>query len=128
MIRVILLCLVFSVLFLSAGARTFQKTKTDSTMVSAKARYDSVSGIHRFLFGENFRKEWAAPTRVQVIKISEIKGGLIPIERGGGHQTRSLRLKDKSGKEWVLRSIEKYPDVLLPEDLRETFAKDWLND
>ncbi len=47
---------------------------------------------------------------------------------GGGHQTRSLRLKDKQGKEWVLRSIEKYPEVLLPEELRETFAKDWLED
>lgn len=39
-----------------------------------------------------------------------------------------MRLKDKSGKEWVLRSVEKYPEVLLPQGLRQTFAKDILKD
>lgn len=101
---------------------------SDSTTAVAKANYNQVSGMHRFLFGENYRKEWAAPTRFPQIKISEIKGGLTPTERGGGHQTRSIRLKDKSGREWVLRSIEKYPEVLIPESMRETFARDWLND
>ena len=129
MIRKLLLCLAFALLALCPCAFSQSGVvMSDSIEVSAKARYDSVSRTHRSLFGENFRKEWAAPTRVQVIKISEILGGLTPTQRGGGHQTRSLRLKDKNGKEWVLRSIEKYPDVLLPEDLRETFAKDWLND
>ncbi|NEU07432.1 BamA/TamA family outer membrane protein [Flavihumibacter sp. R14] len=129
MIRKLLLCLILTWLCANTPALSQSGViSTDSIDVRAKARYDSVSKSHRSLFGENFRKEWAAPTRVQVIKISETHGGLTPIERGGGHQTRSLRLKDKSGKEWVLRSIEKYPDVLLPEDLRETFAKDWLND
>ena len=37
-------------------------------------------------------------------------------------------LDDKNGKEWVLRSVEKYPEVLLPQGLRETFAKDILKD
>ena len=100
----------------------------DSIEVSAYAPYDNVSGLHRSLFGENYRKEWATPTKLPVIRISEIKGGLTPLKRGGGHQTLSLRLKDKDGKEWVLRSIEKYPDVLLPEQLRETFAKDVVRD
>lgn len=102
--------------------------KFDSIVVRAHPKYDSVTNIHRSLFGENYRKEWAAATKLPVIKISEIKGGLIPTEKGGGHQTHSIRLKDKNGKEWVLRSVEKYPEVLLPEALRETFAKDWLDD
>lgn len=100
----------------------------DSIRVSAYAKYDSVKDLHRTLFGENYRKEWAAKAKLPVIKISELKGGLSPIKRGGGHQTLSLRLKDKDGKEWVLRTIEKYPDVLLPEPLRETFVKDVIND
>lgn len=103
-------------------------TRADSVFVKANAGYDSVSNFHRTLFGENYRKEWSSETKLPVIKISEIKGGLIPVQRGGGHQSYSLRLKDKTGKEWVLRSVNKYPAILLPEQLRETFAKDILTD
>lgn len=100
----------------------------DSAMVKANEGYGQVSGIHRTLFGENYRKEWATATKLPVIKISAIHGGLVPLQRGGGHQSVSLRLKDKAGKEWVLRSVNKYPEILLPEALRETFAKDIVTD
>jgi hypothetical protein len=100
----------------------------DSTVVKVHPSYNDVSGIHRWFFGENYRKEWATPVKLPVIKISEVYGGLIPEKEGGGMQSKSLRLKDKSGKEWVLRSVEKTPDKLLPEGLRETFAVDWLDD
>ncbi|WP_153801252.1 BamA/TamA family outer membrane protein [Foetidibacter luteolus] len=101
---------------------------TDSVDVQVRPVYDSVSSFHRTLFGENFRKEWAATTRLPVIRISELYGGLTPIQRGGGMQTKSLRLVDKNGKEWVIRSVEKNPDALLPEELQETFARDVLDD
>lgn len=102
--------------------------KADSMMVKVHPSYDSVGKFHRFLFGENYRKDYAMETKVPVLRISEIKGGLTPTQLGGGNQSRSLRLKDKNGKEWVLRSVEKYPEVLLPQGLRETFAKDILKD
>ncbi len=43
-------------------------------------------------------------------------------------QTVSLRLADSSGKEWVLRSVNKLPDAVLPEGLRSTFASDLVDD
>lgn len=100
----------------------------DSIVVQANASYDKVSRLHRKIFGENYRKEWSAKTKLPVIKLSEINGGLTPLQRGGGHQSLSLRLQDSSGREWVLRSVNKYPEVLLPEALRETFAKDIITD
>ncbi|HRH60053.1 MAG TPA: metallophosphoesterase, partial [Chitinophagaceae bacterium] len=100
----------------------------DSITVKENAAFDEHGGLHNFFFGENYRKEYAAPTTLPVIRISEIYGGLMPTKRGGGHQSHSLRLKDKDGKEYVLRSVDKYPEVLLPEQLRETFAKDWVRD
>lgn len=100
----------------------------DSVTVSAHASYNDVSGIHRWLFGENYRKEWAVPTRVPLILISNFKGGLSPVKQGGGMESKSLRLVDKSGHEWVLRSVEKTPDKLLPENLQGTFAVDWVGD
>ncbi|HKG07452.1 MAG TPA: BamA/TamA family outer membrane protein, partial [Pedobacter sp.] len=94
----------------------------DSITVKIYPKYDSVTKFHRFLFGENYRKEYARDTKVPVIRISEFKGGLTPTQRGGGNQSHSLRLVDHKGKEWVLRSVEKFPEILLPEVFRKTFA------
>jgi len=100
----------------------------DSMVVSVKPAYDSVGKFHRYIFGENYRKEYAEKTKVPVLRISQMFGGLKATKRGGGNQSHSLRLEDKNGKEYVLRSVEKYPEVLLPAKLRETFAKDVIKD
>ncbi len=43
-------------------------------------------------------------------------------------QTKSLRLRDAAGKEWVLRSVQKYPERGMPANLRATVARDILQD
>ena len=106
----------------------YKVIKADSISIKVHPEYDSVGRVHRFLFGENYRKDYAMETKFPILRISELKGGLKPTQIGGGNQSRSLRLEDKNGKEWVLRSIEKYPEVLLPKGLRETFAKDIIKD
>lgn len=112
-----------------AGEQLASKVITeDSITVSVHPSYDKPGKFHRFLFGENYRKEWAAPTRLPVLRISALQGGLKPLQLGGGMQSRSLRLADPQGKEWVIRSVEKIPDALLPPELRGTFARDWLDD
>ncbi len=116
--------LLFSALMITG----FCSHAQDSITVSIYPKYDEVGKFHRFLFGDNYRKEYAAPTKVPVIRLSQIKGGLTPVKRGGGNQTHSLRMVDKQGKEWVLRSVEKYPEVLLPLELQATFAKDIVKD
>jgi len=63
-----------------------------------------------------------------VIDLSKYHGGFKVIKLGGGMQTQSLRLEDANGREWVLRSIQKYPERSLPESLRNTFAKDVVQD
>src|SRR6187200_2946828 len=78
----------------------------DSASTKIHPKYNKVSGLHRTFFGENYRKEWAADTKLPLIRISQIAGGLKPLRLGGGHQTLSLRLVDPDGEEWVLRSIE----------------------
>lgn len=101
---------------------------TDSTTVKVHPSYNDVSGTHRWFFGENFRREWAASVKLPVIKLSQVNGGLSILKEGGGMQSKSLRLEDKTGREWVLRSVEKIPDKLLPEGLQGTFAVDWVDD
>lgn len=100
----------------------------DSVTVIASGKFRS-SGFRNFLLGKNYREEWKTPIRVPVIDLGKEYGGLKPLKRGGGHQTKSLRLEDKTGKEYVLRSIEKaVTDAALPPDLRGTFAKDLISD
>ncbi|SHN27471.1 BamA/TamA family outer membrane protein [Chitinophaga sp. CF418] len=100
----------------------------DSITVAISPAYDSVSGVHRILFGDSYRKLWAAPVKMKVFYLEKEKGGLTIEQRGGGLQTKSLRLKDPSGQEWVLRTIQKYPERGLPKNLRATIAKDILQD
>lgn len=100
----------------------------DSVITQANALYNTPGKFHRRLFGENYREEWAAETTVPVIRVSSFQGGLTPLKKGGGMQTVSLRMADKSGKEWVIRSVNKNTDALLPKELQQTFARDFLDD
>lgn len=94
---------------------------------NASDQYDAGSS-HRKWLGENYRKEWAQKINVPVFDINKEKGGLKIIQRGGGHQTISLRLEDSIGRAYSLRSIEKYPESALPEPFRNTFAEDIVQD
>lgn len=88
------------------------------------APYYKAGKFKRWLLGENYRKEWTSTITVPVFDIGKERGGLKPTKRGGGMQSRSLRLEDAQGREFVLRSVEKYPDKTLPEEFRQTFVKD----
>lgn len=123
-------CLVALYVF-SGGNVGFTQVRVslpDSIKVSLIPKYDSVGITHRKLFGENYRKEYGDSVRLPVIHLSKIGGGLVATQRGGGFQTKSIRLEDKNGNEWVLRSVEKYPEILLPEGLRQSFVKDVIKD
>lgn len=100
----------------------------DSVVVTAHSSYNKVGGIHKFFFGNNYRREWGTLVKVPLIRISEVQGGLKPIREGGGMQSKSLRLIDKEGKEWVIRSVKKTPEKLLPPNLKGTFAVTWMDD
>ncbi|MEI9947022.1 MAG: BamA/TamA family outer membrane protein [Chitinophagaceae bacterium] len=100
----------------------------DSVTVIASGKFKS-SGFRNFLLGKNYRREWKTPLRVPVIDMGKEFGGLTPLKRGGGHQTKSLRLEDKNGKQYVFRAIEKsVTDAAVPPELRGTIAKDLISD
>ena len=79
--------------------------------------------------GNNYRDEWTTTiSNVPVFDIGKEKGGLTPIKRGGGLQTMSLRMEAEDGKQYVLRSIEKFPEKAVPKMLRGTVATDVVSD
>ena len=78
--------------------------------------------------GDNYRDVWQQDRKFPVFDIGAEHGGLKIVQRGGGQQTRSLRLEDEEGNQYVLRSIEKYATKAIPEALRSTFAADIIQD
>ncbi len=85
-------------------------------------------GLHRLLFGPDYRDLWATPIRVDVLDLDAFAGGLRPIRRGGGRQTASLRLQAGDGRQFVFRSVRKDPQSIVPADLRGTFVESVVRD
>ena len=86
------------------------------------------SGFYQFFWGKHYRKEWTTPVSVPVINLDTIKGGLKAVEQGGGRQSKTLRLQDKNGKQYVLRSVDKDYGGALPEIALGTFIEDLAKD
>src|SRR3982751_184219 len=98
-----------TVIFILAGSVSEAQNSNpiihaDSTTAAVHASYNKGNKIHRFLFGENFRREGAAKVKLPLIDINKVAGGLTPLKYGGGMETKSIRMTDASGQEWVIRS------------------------
>jgi hypothetical protein len=82
----------------------------------------------QFWWGAHWRKEWITPVPFPVFDMDTTAGGLTVLKRGGGHETKTLRLQGKNGREYVLRTMDKSLDVLIPEEFKGTFVNDIIND
>jgi hypothetical protein len=100
----------------------------DSVVVAINSKYQKASPLKRKLLGNNYRSEWGTPVKMAKFNLREEKGGFTIVSLGGGKQTKSLRLKDKNGKEWTLRTATKDPEAVLPENFRNTIAEDVVQD
>ncbi|HET9431369.1 MAG TPA: BamA/TamA family outer membrane protein, partial [Chitinophagaceae bacterium] len=96
----------------------------DSFSITASDKYPLAKGFRKFMMGQNYRPEWSTPVNMKVFNLNKEKGGFRILGIGGGKQTKSLRLIDKTGKEWTLRSVDKSPTRALPPEFRNTFAQD----
>ena len=104
------------------------KAQTDSMKIAANTSFKN-NGSKRFWMGSNYRNEWKTPVTVPVINLSTEKGGLTPVKRGGGKQTKSLRLEAANGQEYSFRSIQKFiTGKTLPLDLQSEAAEDLVAD
>ncbi|HSM35804.1 MAG TPA: BamA/TamA family outer membrane protein [Longimicrobiales bacterium] len=98
------------------------------TVVLVPSREYRASGFHRFLLGSGYRDVWALPIRVEVLDLDAYAGGLTPVQRGGGAQTRSLRLQGADGNTYLFRSVDKDATQALDPVIRESLAADILQD
>src|SRR6187399_2971321 len=93
----------------------------DTFTISASDKYKPISGFRKYILGQNYRHEWSTPVNMKVFNIR----GYDVTGLGGGKQTLSLHITEKkTGKEWVLRAVDKLPLGALPPEYRGTIAPD----
>jgi hypothetical protein len=99
-----------------------QSNSADSVLVPASTKYINCSPIRVLFVGKNYRREWSTPVKMPVFHLKKQNGGFTIKELGGGQQTKSLRLIDKDGQEWVLRTTDKDVGKALEIALKNKFA------
>ncbi|OIQ23194.1 metallophosphoesterase [Lacinutrix sp. MedPE-SW] len=83
------------------------------------------SGVYKTLLGDRYRKLYSTNITAKVATLDTLYGGLEVVRAGGGHQTKSLRLKTKDGKELNMRALRKSATQYLQAVLfKETYIQD----
>lgn len=77
------------------------------------------------IWGDHYRKVYSTPIKAKVATLDTLYGGLEVVRAGGGHQTKSLRLKTKDGKELNMRALRKSATQYLKKVLfKDTYIQD----
>ncbi|MFT7442616.1 MAG: hypothetical protein ACI9Q3_000990, partial [Maribacter sp.] len=96
------------------------------------------SKLYRYLWGERYRKYFGTKVNAPTVDLDTLFGGLKPVRKGGGHQSKSLRLRDKKGREYVMRALRKnavqylqavaFKDQYIEGQFDDTAAENLLSD
>lgn len=108
-----------------AVARTADAQAGDSAQgprvtITAGARYEA-GWFTRAILGSGWRDVWTTPVDVPVLQLSQYAGGLTFDKRGGHRQSITVHFKEEKGpKEYVFRSVDKFPLPELSPDIQGT--------
>ena len=105
-----------------------QQAKSDKIRTVIPDANYKAGWIHKIFFGAHWRDLWSTPLKIKVLDLDKYAGGLKPLKKGGGLQTKSLRLLGKDGKQYKFRSLDKDPSKTLPPELQESLAADVFQD
>lgn len=114
----------------------FEPTK--NTTAYAKEDTEKSSSYTR-LWGDHYRYVYGTDIKVPVLTLDTLKGGITIDRKGGGHQTRSLRLRvNETNQNYALRAVKKsavqflqsvvFKDNFVQEEFRDTFTEDVILD
>jgi len=106
----------------TAAAQT--ATAGDSVSITPSTKYDRWAIIELFE-GGGHRDLWALPITVEEADLGSLGGGgLTPIRQGGGFMSHTLHMRGADGREYVMRSVDKFPAQGLAPELRGTIVAD----
>ncbi|MCH2490740.1 MAG: phosphoesterase [Flavobacteriales bacterium] len=96
------------------------------------------TGFFKTVWGDHYRKIYGTEVTAKVVMLDTLYGGLTVERAGGGHQTRSLRLKGKEGRDYNMRALKKsavqflqtviIKDKEIEDDFKNTIPEDLILD
>ncbi|MEO6404938.1 MAG: ShlB/FhaC/HecB family hemolysin secretion/activation protein [Ferruginibacter sp.] len=119
--------IVVILIVLTTNINAQQKDTSNTITIPASNKYERSKAYQR-KWGTHYRQEWATPVTFKKVNLDTLAGGLTPYQTGGGRQSKSVRLRDKDEREYVLRSIDKSFGKALPEIIQGTFIESLAND
>ncbi|MEW7291602.1 metallophosphoesterase [Aquimarina sp. 2304DJ70-9] len=94
--------------------------------------------LYKALLGNHYREDYTTKVKLKTVLLDTLYGGLTPLRMGGGHQTNSIRLTDRNGREYTMRSAKKsalrflqyflFKTQYLEADVADTFFIELLQD
>ncbi|MFD2518513.1 metallophosphoesterase [Salinimicrobium flavum] len=94
--------------------------------------------VYESVWGDKYREVYGTRIKAEVADLDTLFGGLKVIRSGGGHQTRSLRLKDSLGRDYNLRAVKKsavqflqtvaFKDASIETEFENTLAEEVIED
>ena len=79
--------------------------------------------------GDTYQDYYTTNIKAKVALLDTLYGGLIPMRKGGGVATKSLRLKDSKGREYNIRAIKKNASQILQTTIfQDLFIGDLYDD
>lgn len=113
----------------------FPNTKTASVYSKEEV---TKGGGYRFFWGERYRKYFGTEVSAPTVNLDTLFGGLTPVRKGGGHQSKSLRLRANDGREFVMRALRKnalqylqavaFKDQYIEGQFNDTYTESLLQD
>ena len=122
-----LLFLITAFTYAQSDSSNKFSNKQNQIRITPGKQYDA-GGFHKFFLGEHWRELWTTEINVDVLDLKTFANGLTPTKKGGGLQTKSLRLKGNDGNEYKFRLIDKSPAETLPPELRNSIYADIIKD
>lgn len=110
-----------------AATETMGSDYPAETEIVAGSEY-TAGWMHRLFFGDHYRDTWTTTVTVPYLDLDNTFDGLVPLKKGGGRQTKSLKFMGGDGMRYVLRSVNKDPIKALDYELRETIVADVVRD
>jgi len=116
--------------------------KSNFNTTELSSVYGEVMGSNsknfNWLWGDHYRYIYGTKIKAPVVTLDTLYGGMELLRTGGGHQTRSIRLKSKDGRTWAMRAVKKsavqflqsvaFKDVYIEDDLKNTLTEDLILD
>ena len=111
----------------------------NSIAVSTYNKEATIKGkSYEWFWGEHYRYVYGKDIQVPVVTLDTLYGGLTIERKGGGHQTRSLRLIDDRGRNFAMRGVKKsatrylqsvlFTNTYVEKDFEDTMTEDLVLD